>query len=177
MALFAYRLFGAAMLDPGVYEGIEADRSATRQALATVLLSSLAAGVGAAGWHGPSPMVLLVFSAIALLTWVTWAMLMFQIGARLLPGRDTETSLDELMRTIGFAAAPGLLQVFAVFPRMGMPVFVLAWAWMFAATVTAVRQALDYHSTVRTLAVCGIAAALAVALAFGLGVVFGPVLS
>src|SRR6187401_1935601 len=137
MALFAYRLFGAAMLDPGVYEGIEHDRSATRQALATVLLSSLAAGVGAAGWHGPSPTVLLVFSAIALLTWVTWAMLMFQIGARLLPGRDTETSLDELMRTIGFAAAPGLLQVFAAFPRMGMPVFVLAWAWMFAATVTA----------------------------------------
>ena len=177
MALFAYRLFGAAMLDPGVYEGIEADRSSMRQALATVLLASLSAGFGAAGWRGPNPAVLLVVTAIALLTWVAWAMLMFQIGARLLPGRDTETSLDELMRTIGFAAAPGLLQVFAAFPRMTMPVFIVAWAWMFAATVTAVRQALDYHSTARTLAVCGIAAALAVALAFGLGVVFGPVLS
>jgi len=177
MALFAYRLFGAALLDAGVYEGIEADRSAMPQALATVVLSSVAAGIGAAGWQGPRPAVLLAVTAIALLTWASWAMLMFQIGARLLPGRDTQTSLDELLRTIGFAAAPGLLQVFAAFPRMTVPVFTLAWVWIFAATVTAVRQALDYHSTVRTLAVCGIAAALAVALAFGLGVVFGPVLS
>src|SRR5262245_43161000 len=111
MALFAYRLFGAAMLDPGVYEGIEHDRAATRQALATVLLSSLATGIGVAGWRGPSPTLLLAVTAFALLTWVVWAMLMFQIGARLLPGRDTETSLDELLRTIGFAAAPGLFQV------------------------------------------------------------------
>ena len=71
MALFAYRMFGAALLDRAVYEGIEADRSAMRQAFGTVLLSSLAAGFGAAGWHGPRPVVVAVVTLIALATWLT----------------------------------------------------------------------------------------------------------
>ena len=47
--MFFYRLMGAAMLDHSMYEGIEADRSITGQAVAAVLLSSLAAGFGAGG--------------------------------------------------------------------------------------------------------------------------------
>ena len=177
MGLFAYRLFGAAVLDASVYEGIEADRSANRQALATVLLSSVAAGIGAAGWRGPAPGTLVIVALVALATWVGWALLVFQIGGRMLPGPETRTSVGELMRTIGFATAPGLLQLFAVFPRMTVPVFVVAWAWIFAATVTAVRHALDYQSTGRTLVVCALAAALPVAMAVVLGVLFGPTVS
>ena len=177
MGLFAYRLFGAALLDASVYEGIEADRGAMTQAIVAVLLSSLAAGIGAAGWEGPHASTLVVMTGIALVTWFAWAVLMYQIGARLLPASDTQTDLGELLRTIGFAAAPGLLQVFAVFPRMMMPVFVVSWIWMFAATVTAVRHALDYQSTGRTLLVCALAAGLAIALAVGLGVLFGPTVS
>lgn len=51
MNLFVYRLMGAALLDRSIYEGIEADRTALGQACVAVLLSSLAAGIGAAGWH------------------------------------------------------------------------------------------------------------------------------
>jgi hypothetical protein len=160
-----------------VYEGIEADRSATRQALGAVLLSSLAAGIGASGWRGPDLATLVFVSAVALVTWVAWAVLMFQIGARVMPGPATRTSLTELMRTIGFAAAPGLLQVFGALPRVTVLVFVVAWIWMFAATVVAVRQALDYESTGRTLAVCGLAAALSAVMALVLGVLFGPAVS
>ncbi len=177
MGLFAYRLVGAALLDASVYEGIEADPSALRQALVAVLLSSVAAGFGAAGWHGPHLSTIAVVSLIALVTWIAWAMLMFQIGARMLPGPDTESSLTELMRTIGFAAAPGVLQVLAILPRITTPVFVVCWIWMFAATVVAVRQALDYHSTARTLAVCGLAAGGSIVMAIVLGVLFGPTVS
>ena len=111
------------------------------------------------------------------LTWVAWAALMFQIGARLMPGPATRTSLTELMRTIGFAASPGLFQVFAAFPRMTMPVMVVCWLWTFAATVVAVRQALDYESTPRTLVVSAGAAALCVVVALVIGFFFGPTLS
>jgi hypothetical protein len=177
MGLFVYRLFGAAVLDASIYEGIEADRSANRQALATVLLSSAAAGIGAAGWRGPDPMTLVLVALVALATWIAWALLVFQIGGRIMPGPETQTSVSELMRTIGFAAAPGLLQLFAIFPRMMIPVFVVAWIWIFAATVTAVRHALDYDSTLRTLVVCALAAALPVAMAAVIGVIFGPTVS
>ena len=53
----------------------------------------------------------------------------------------------------------------------------IAWPWMFVATVKAVRHALDFQSTSRTLAVCLVAAALSFGLAFLLGVFFGPTLS
>lgn len=177
MNLFGYRVMGAALLDASVYEGIEADRSALKQALLTVLLASAAAGIGSSGYRGPDPAAMLMVAALALVTWVAWAALMFQIGARLMPGPATRTSLTELMRTIGFAASPGLFQVFAAFPRMTMPVMVVCWLWTFAATVVAVRQALDYESTPRTLVVSAGAAALCVVVALIIGFFFGPTLS
>jgi hypothetical protein len=45
---------------------------------------------------------------------------------------------------------------------------------MFAAMVFAVRHALDYRSSWRALAVCGLAFALVGVLAFVIGVIFAP---
>jgi hypothetical protein len=174
---FIYRLMGAAVLNVGVYEGIEADRSATWQAGLAVVLSSLAAGIGAGGWHGPQPQTFLVFTAIALVTWFAWAVMMFQIGTHVLPTPRTRSTLGELLRTIGFGTAPGLFQAFAAFPVVTVPVFVGSWIWMFAATVVAVRQALDYGTTSRAFAVCALGAVLSIVVAVVLGVLFGPTVS
>lgn len=46
MSLFIQRMLGAARLDVPTIEAIEADRSATGQALAVVALSAIAVGVG-----------------------------------------------------------------------------------------------------------------------------------
>ena len=43
---FVERMVGAARFDSSAYEEVEADRGATAQALAVVVLSSLAAGIG-----------------------------------------------------------------------------------------------------------------------------------
>ena len=61
--------------------------------------------------------------------------------------------LGQLLRTIGFASAPGLLRVFAAVPVAGSILEAVLWVWMLAATVVAVRQALDYTSTMRAVAV------------------------
>lgn len=177
MSLYGYRLMGAAMLDRSIYEGIEADRTALGQALATVLLSSVAAGVGAAGWQGPTLANVVLVASVALVTWTAWATLMFQIGGRMLRTTETRTSQTELMRTIGFAASPGLLQAFGAFPRITTIAFVISWAWMFAATVVAVRQALDFSSTTRTLMVCAVAAGICIAGALVISWFLGPALA
>jgi hypothetical protein len=169
MGAFAYRLMGAAMLDSSVFEGIEGDPPAMAQAVLAVVLSSLAAGIGAGGLAGPHPVTLLLVSAIALLTWVAWAVLVLQIGTRYLPTPRTQSDIGEMLRTIGFAAAPGMLQVFGVFPAITIPVFVVTWIWMLAAMVVAVREALDYASTGQRAAVCLVALALAVAVAVAIG--------
>jgi hypothetical protein len=153
-ANFTHRLIGAAALDAATYEEVEADRTATAQAFAVVLASSLASGIGATGFGGRPAGAILVMSIAALLGWAGWALLVFQIGGRLLPQPDTRVDVPQLLRTIGFAATPGLFRVFGVLPALTVPVFALTAVWMLAAMVVAVRQALDFTSTMRAIAVC-----------------------
>lgn len=173
---FLQRLIGAAALDAAIYEEVEADPAATGQAMGVVILSSLAMGIGARGLGGDVTTIA-VFGVIALVTWAAWALLMFEVGARLLPGRQTRSSPYELLRTTGFAATPGFAAVLASVPTVAIPVLVGTWAWMIAAMVVAVRQALDYEHTTRAVAVCLLGWLLAMTIAVGLGLLFGPTVS
>lgn len=171
---FLQRLIGAAALDTAIYEEVEADSGATGQALAVVLLASLAAGFGSGGLAGPSISSVLFISMLALLSWVIWAVVTLEIGTRILPGAQTRADIGQLLRTIGFASTPGLLRVLGVMPAVSAPVFAVTSVWMLAAMVVAVRQALDYQSTGRALAVCALGWVLAVAMFIVIGVIFGP---
>ena len=174
---FLQRIVGAAALDAAIYEEVEADERATLQAGAVVLLSSAAAGIGAVGFGGHVLANIAFVSTLALLAWAAWALVTFQIGVRVMPGSQTSSNVGELMRTIGFATAPGCLRVLGVLPDVTIPVFAVTAVWMLAAMVVAVRQALDYQSTARALAVCGLGWVLATAIAIVLGLAFGPTLS
>jgi hypothetical protein len=169
---FVRRTIGAALLNASAYEEIEADRTATGQAMLMVLLSSVAAGIGLERWGAGASQAVFFFtstSIIALLVWAAWALLTTQIGTRLLPTAETQSDVGELLRTLGFASAPGLIRVLAVLPGARIPIFVLSSVWMLAAMVVAVRQALDYTSTARAIAVCGIGWMLSLVLAFIFG--------
>ena len=82
-----------------------------------------------------------------------WAFLTYWIGTRVLPEPQTSSSHGELLRVIGFAAAPGLIRVLGVVPLLRWLVFLVAAVWMLFAGVIAVRQALDYRSTGRAVLV------------------------
>ena len=174
---FAYRIMGAAMLDRSTFEEIEADKTATAQAMGVVILASLAAGVGLGGLETGHPVSFAFVSIVALLTWAVWALITFEVGVRLLPEPQTTVDVGELLRTLGFAAAPGLVQAFGIVPGLRNPLFVLTAAWMLASMVVAVRQALHYTTTARALAVCAVGWILAFTMAVILGLVFGPTLS
>ncbi len=174
---FVMRLIGAMALDPVTYEEVEADRSATGQAMLVVVLSSVGAGIGARGLGSGSPQSMVFISGLSIIAWASWALLTYQIGVRLLPEPETRSDVGELLRTIGFSAAPGMLRIFGIVPGAAIPAFAVTAVWMLVAMVVAVRQALDYKSTARAVAVCGIGWALAVAIAVGIGLVFGPPVS
>jgi len=164
---FRKRAIGAAKLDVSVFEDVEADRGATGQALAIVVLSSAAAGIGLTTSTYDAPVITRVI--LALLLWVFWAALTCAIGLYLLPESQTETTIGELLRTIGFAASPGTLRVLGVLPGIGRPLYAIGTVWMLIAMVIAIRQALDYRSTARAVLVCVIAWVIAVALAALIG--------
>jgi hypothetical protein len=174
---FLQRLIGAAALDPAIYEEVEADRGATGQALVVVALSGAAAGVGARGFGAQTPASVAFFGLLALLGWAAWALVTFEIGVRILPEPQTRADVGELLRTIGFAATPGLLRVFGVLPGVTIPAFAISAVWMLATMIVAVRHALDYQHTSRAIAVCVLGWALAIVFAVVVGLAFGPVLS
>ena len=177
MPTFLGRVIGAAALRAATYEDVEADRGATAQAVVVVALSGLAAGVGARGFGSGRPPDIAFFTALALATWAVWAVLTYQLGARLMPERQTRANVGELLRTLGFASAPGMIRVVGVVPELTRSVFVIAAIWMLLSMIVAVRQALDYRSTRRAVAVCVVGWLLAIAVALVMGWLFGPEVS
>ena len=75
MTTFLRRIYGAAVLDAGTYEEVEADRSAAWQAVGVVLLASIAGGMGLPGSAGSDLQGLVVGVGGALVGWAAWAAL------------------------------------------------------------------------------------------------------
>ena len=144
------RIIKACKLDANLYEEVEADKSATFQAAGVVVLSSLAAGVGALSLGTSN---FLIAPLLSLVSWFVWAYLVYLIGAKIFPESTTEADHGQLLRTIGFSSAPGLIRVFGIIPNLTSVVFIIASIWMLVAMVIAVRQALDYKSTWRSVGV------------------------
>ena len=177
MTTFARRVLGAAFLEARIYEEVEADRRASRQAVGVVLLSSIAGGIGLSGLGGSSPQSLVAGVVGTLAGWIAWATLTYLIGTRVLPEPRTKADTGELLRTIGFASAPGFLRVLGVVPFVGLLCYSLASIWMLVAMVVAVRQALDYRSIGRAIGVCVLGWALSLLVAAVIGILFGPTVS
>jgi len=153
MSTYLERVIGAAKLDAATYEEVEADNNATAQAAGVVAVSSLAAGIGSAALPGSGPGIV-IGTLAALLGWVIWASLTWAIGTKLLPGERTEADIGQMLRTIGFASAAGVLRLGGIIPGLGWLFILVGSIWMLVATVVAVRQALDYQSTWRAFGVC-----------------------
>ena len=152
MQSYINRIVRAAKLDVNLYEEVEADKGAMGQAMGVVVLSSIAAGIGTIGTTGVKGIV--IGTIIALIAWYAWAYITYFVGAKILPEPQTKTHPAELLRTIGFASSPGLIRVLAVIPGIAGIIFLITSIWMLIAMVIAVKQALDYQSTLRAVGVC-----------------------
>jgi hypothetical protein len=133
LVMFWQRIVRAAKLDSSLYEEVEKDNQALPQAMAVVLLSAVAAGIGSISKIGISG--IFIGALIGLVAWYIWAMLTYLIGTKLLPEKETKADLGELLRTIGFSSSPGIIRVLGVI-------------------VVAVKCALDYKSIWRAVGVC-----------------------
>jgi hypothetical protein len=174
MNRFLARLLGAARLDPRTYEDVERDLSATGQAVVVVVLSSSAAAIGLTRTaHLDVPLFVTNMTG-ALVAWLVWSTLVYLIGVHLLPGPETRATVGEVLRTTGFAAAPGLLRVLGAVPILGTTLFLLASAWMLVAMLVAIRQALDYRHVTRALAVCVVGWLLSLLFVAIVGFAFAP---
>ena len=173
MVRFTRRFMGALVLDPVTFEDVEADRHAGGQAAMVVLLACIAGGFAAIGSSSMTPATFALGMATTLGAWVVWAVLVATIGTHMFAEPQTNSRPAELLRTMGFAAAPGIFLAFGAMRSAAPFAFAVASIWMIAATVLAARQALDYRSLGRAVLVCvtawllsfGLMAAMAMLLA------------
>lgn len=140
------RMMGAARLSVDTYEDVEADTSATSQALTVVLLVGVCGGLGSLiqkamqGSTGAGVVGLITGIIGALIGWALWSYTTYFIGTRLFNGTATP---GELLRTIGFAQSPGILNILLFIPGIGPVISIVVSIWLLIAGVVAVRQALD----------------------------------
>ena len=170
-SVFVNRIIRACKLDISLYEEVEADNSATFQAALVVVLSSLAAGVGALSLGASN---FLMAPILSLISWYIWAYLIYIIGAKFFPEENTKADHGELLRTIGFSSAPGLIRVFGFTPELMSITFIGGGIWMLIAMIVAVRQALDYKSTWRAIGVVVIGFLVQAIVLIMLLRIFGP---
>ena len=114
---------------------------------------------------------------MALGGWLMWVSMILTVGTTTLAQPQTRSSGRELLRTLGFAAAPGVFVAFAAMRAVAPFVFAVVSIWMIAAAVLAVRQSLDFRSTPRAIAVCAITLALAIGFVLLIATLFGPTVS
>lgn len=167
MAGFTERMIGAATLNIATYEEVEHDQSATGQAAGVVALVAIASAIGSYGMGGLYGALGQLVSAF--IGWVVWSAVTLLIGTKVFGGT---ADMGEMLRTLGFAQAVGVIKVLGIVPLLGWIAALAAGIWMLVCGVVAIRQALDF-TTGKAIGTVVLGWLAMMALAVLLGGVFG----
>jgi hypothetical protein len=181
------RMIRAAKLEVPLYEEVEADVTATNQALLVVLLVAVANGIGqaiGASLEGNSAALVgrLIGGILqGLIGWAVWSYVVYFVGTRFFGGTAT---YGELLRTLGFAESPSVLMIFSFIPVLGGILALVVGIWTLVSSFIATRQALDIDNTktvftilvgIVALILVFIVVGIVMAIVFGLGAAAGRV--
>jgi hypothetical protein len=156
-------------LDHTVYREIANDPAATVEAAVVVAAVALASGLGAAT-DSFGRAILAILGAF--ISWAIFSFFTYFFGKNIFGTPTTQANTETLLRTQGYARAPGVLAVFGIIPILGWIVAFVAWIISLITAIYAIRETLGI-STGRAI-IIGIIAAITSAIALGiLGLIFG----
>ena len=89
----------------------------------------------------------------AIVTWVLWSVLVFVIGVKIFPDKQTKAPFKKVLAAVGFAHAPGLLRFFAVTPDLMIPIIFLTQFWIFAGLIISTKQILNLKSNFKSFGI------------------------
>ena len=157
----------ASRLDIPVYNEVERDLNETTNALIIVALVAVATGIGALGQNiGIGGLIAGVLTS--LIGWVVRAFVIYLIGTRVY---NATTTTGEIMRTTGYASAPGILNILGFIPVLGGLIGLVVTIWTIVTTFIATREALDLDNTKTVITIV-----LAFVVFFVIALVLGTIL-
>ena len=89
----------------------------------------------------------------AILTWFVWAILIFVIGVKLFPEKQTKVPFRKILTAVGYAHAPGLLRFFAITPELMVPIIFLTQFGIFAALLISTKQVVILKSNFKSFGI------------------------
>lgn len=169
------RALGVIQLKKPVFEEIEHDTNATGQALVIVVAAAIAAAIGALG--DPDRSGIVWQAILSIIGWIVFSVVAFFVGGTLLRSPQTDVTLGQVLRLVGFAQAPKIIGLLGFIPLIGWIFGLVAAILFIVVAIHALAAAFD--TTLERGALIGIVAAfgwvivaLIVALITGIGVAF-----
>ena len=89
----------------------------------------------------------------AILTWFVWSILIYVLGVKIFPDKQTKASFKKVLTAVGFAHAPGLLRFFAVTPDLMITIIFLTQFWIFAGLIISTKQILNLKSNFKAFGI------------------------
>lgn len=182
------RIMRIIRLDKSVFKEIAADPNATQQALIIVLVVSVLAGLGSGialftaqtavsvlaptvrVGYGAGHFFLAFFSGIitGLIGWGVRSFLTQLVGSALFQGKST---FNQMLRVLGYAAAPQLLTFFAFIPCIGWIAAAVGGILSLIAALLAIQQVMEFD-IVKAIVTAILAAVGAGIVAWLIGLIF-----
>jgi len=172
MADLTGRMIGAMQADVKTFTEIEADPNAMGQAITVIVIAGIASLIGNIFRRGIIGGILGLITSIV--GYAIFSLLVFLVGTKLMPEPTTKADFNQTFRVVGFAASPGIFNVLAIIPVLGVLISFLVGIWSLVIGVIAVREVLDYSNTARAIIVAVIAG---IACAFIIFIVLLPILA
>ena len=163
------RMVRASQFDGTLYEEVERDVDATSQAAIIVAIVAVMTGIGRLRDDG---IIGLLFGVIAAFVgWVLWAAITYWVGKTIFKTENTRVTLGEMLRTLGFAQSPGVLNILGIIPGLGILVVFVVRVWQLALGIVAIRSAMDFSTgrAIGTALVGWLIATIVAVLLFALG--------
>jgi len=164
------RILRAIRLDPDVYREIAEDENALSEAAIIVAVVTFLSALGTAFASSNFIVTLLVsWLTSIVIGWIGWAILTYFVGEKLFGGRS---SIQEMLRVLGYATAPRLLGVLGFIPCLGWLAALIGAILALIAGIIAVRESMEFDTGKAVLTVV-IAWVIAFAITFAVSLVVG----
>ena len=158
-----------ATLNTRTYSEVAHDPSALPEAAIVVAAVAVAAGLGGVidGANG-----LIGGVVLSLLGWLVTAAIVYFVGTRITGTPTTTGSVEGILRTLGYASAPGVFMIFGSIWGIGWIFVGLVNLWTLVTTILAIRASLNL--SLGRAAITGLLALVAASIVRGLlALVFG----
>ena len=89
----------------------------------------------------------------AILTWLVWSILIYVIGVKIFPEKESKIPFKKILIGVGYAHSPGLIRFFAVTPDIVLLIVFLTQFWIFASLIISTKQILNLKNNFKAFGI------------------------